>query len=58
MSYTQIASLIGATLAVLIGGLGMFFGWFSPPEGLGLILAGLSILGVHTSGPVSGNTRR
>ncbi len=57
MSYSQIASLIGAVLAVAVGVAGMALHWFAPAEGLGLILAGLSILGVHSGGPVSGNMR-
>lgn len=56
MTNTQLASIVGAVLAVAIGGLGIFLGWFSVPDGLALIFAGLSILGVHASGPVSGNT--
>lgn len=58
MTYVQIASIIGAVLSVLIGAAGMFFGWFSVQEGLGFIFAGLAVLGIHTSGPVSGNTRK
>lgn len=58
MTYTQIASIIGAVLAVGIGGLGLFFGWFGTPDGLALIFAGLSILGIHTSGSVAGSIAR
>lgn len=58
MSYTQIMSIVGAVLAVGIGGLGIFLGWFGTPDGLALIFAGLSILGIHTSGPVAGNTKQ
>ncbi len=59
MSYTQIASLVGAVLAVGVGVAGLALGWFqSPADGLGLILAGLSILGIHQGGPVAGNIKR
>lgn len=57
MSYTQIGSLVGAILAVAVGVAGIALHWFTAPEGLGLVLAGLSILGVHSGGPVSGNTK-
>lgn len=57
MTYTQIASIVGAVLAVVIGAGGLIFGWFGTPDGLALIFAGLSILGIHTSGPVSGNIK-
>lgn len=57
MNYSQIASIIGAVLAVGIGGLGIFLGWFGAPDGLGLIMAGLAILGVHTGGSVAGAVR-
>lgn len=50
MNWTQIGSIIGAVLAVVIGGVGILLGWFTPADGLGLILAGLSILGVHYGG--------
>jgi hypothetical protein len=56
MSYTQIASLLGAVLAVAIGGVGIFLNWFNAADGLGLIFAGLAILGVHTGGTVASNT--
>lgn len=58
MTYTQTASVIGAVLAVIIGGIGIFLQWFGVPDGMGLILAGLSILGVHASGSVAGSLRR
>lgn len=58
MTYTQIASIVGAILAVIVGGLGIFLGWFSGADGLGLILAGLSILGVHAGGSVAGSIER
>lgn len=57
MNYSQIASITGAILSVVIGGVGIFFGWFSAPDGLGLIMAGLAILGVHTGGSVAGSIR-
>ncbi len=57
ITYTQIASIIGAILAVITGGVGIWLGWFSAAEGMGLILAGLSILGIHTSGSVAGSLR-
>lgn len=56
MNYTQIASLVGAVLAVVIGGLGIFFTWFTPADGLGLVFAGLAILGVHIGGTTASNT--
>ena len=56
MSTTQIMSLTGAILAVLIGGIGMFFNWFTPADGLGLVFAGLAILGVHIGGTTSSNS--
>lgn len=58
ITYTQIASVVGAVLAVGVGIVGIWLQWFSTAEGLGLILAGLSILGVHTSGSVAGSLRR
>lgn len=57
MNYSQIASITGAVLAVLIGGVGIFLGWFDIPNGLALISAGLAILGVHTGGSVAGSIR-
>ncbi len=42
-----VASIIGAIVAVLIGVGGIVLGWFPSADGLGLIFAGLSILGVH-----------
>lgn len=56
MNYTQIASLAGAVLAVLIGGIGIFLNWFTPADGLGLVFAGLAILGVHIGGTASSNS--
>lgn len=53
MSYTQGASIVGAILAVLIGAGGIYLGWFGAADGLGLIFAGLSILGVHATFPTT-----
>ena len=50
MNWSQIGSIVGAVLAVFIGGSGIFFNWFTVPEGMALVLAGLSILGVHSGG--------
>ncbi len=58
MNYSQIASLIGAVLAVIVGALGIVLGWFAPADGIGLIMAGLAIVGVHTGGSVAGSMRR
>lgn len=57
MNYSQMASIIGAILAVAIGGIGIWQGWFDAPNGLALISAGLAILGVHTGGSVAGSIR-
>lgn len=57
MTITQIGSILGAVLAVAIGGLGIFLNWFGTADGMALILAGLSILGIHTSGSVAGSMR-
>jgi hypothetical protein len=57
MNYSQIASIIGAILAVVTGALGIYLQWFSAGDGLGLIFAGLAILGVHTGGSVAGTIR-
>lgn len=57
MNYSQIASIIGAVLAVLIGALGIWLQWFGAADGLGLIMAGLAILGVHSGGSVAGSMR-
>jgi hypothetical protein len=40
--------------AIIVGRLGIFLQWFTAPEGLGLIVAGLSILGVDTGGSLAG----
>lgn len=58
ITYTQIASIIGAVLAVVIGGLGIWLQWFGPAEGVVLIGLGLSNLGIHWSGSVAGSLRR
>lgn len=58
MTFTQIASIVGAVLATGIGALGIALQWFDVQNGLALIFAGLAILGIHTSGPVAGNTRK
>lgn len=50
MNWTQLASIIGAIIAVAIGVLGNLQGWFPVADGYGLILSGLSILGVHYGG--------
>ena len=50
---SQIASIIGAILAVLIGAGGIFLGWFNAADGLGLVFAGLSLLGIHYNLPTS-----
>ena len=53
MNLTQIGSIIGAILAVAIGAGGIFLGWFQVQDGLGLILIGLSVLGIHYSPPTA-----
>lgn len=58
MTYTQWASILGAVLAIIIGGLGTYLQWFGAADGLGLIVAGLSILGVHVGGSVAGSLRK
>lgn len=58
MNYSQIASIVGSVLAVIVGAVGIFFQWFSPAEGVGLIMAGLAILGVHSGGSVAGSMRQ
>lgn len=58
MNNSQIFSFVGSILAVIIGGLGIFLQWFTAPEGLGLIMAGLAILGVHTGGSYAGSIRK
>lgn len=57
MTNVQIASIIGAVLSVLIGAAGIFLKWFGVADGMALIFAGLSILGVHQSGSVAGSIR-
>jgi len=60
-NWSQIVSVIGAVLAILVGVAGLALGWFGAngsAEGLGLIFAGLAVLGVHTGGPVAGNTHQ
>lgn len=58
MTYTQLSSIVGAVLAIIIGGLGTYLQWFTSADGLGLIVAGLSILGVHAGGSVAGSWRK
>lgn len=53
MTYTQVASIIGAVLAVVVGGVGIWQGWFAAADGYGLILIGLSVLGIHYSPPTA-----
>ena len=49
MTFAQATSILGAVLAVLIGAGGIYLGWFGAGDGMGLIFAGLSILGVHAT---------
>jgi hypothetical protein len=42
----------------IVGAVGIFLQWFTPPEGLGLIMAGLAILGVRTGGSYAGSVRK
>lgn len=58
MNISQLGSIIGAILAVVIGGLGIFLSWFSVPDGLALITTGLAILGIHSGGSVAGSRRQ
>lgn len=53
MTTTQVASIVGAVLAVALGIGGIVMGWFGAPDGLGLAMIGLSILGVHYNLPTS-----
>lgn len=57
MNYSQIGSIIGAVLAVIIGAVGIWLGWFGAGDGLGFITAGLAVLGVHSGGSVAGAIR-
>lgn len=57
MNNSQFFSVLGAILAVLVGGISIFLGWVTPPEGMAIIFAGLSILGIHTGGSYAGSQR-
>lgn len=56
-NWSQIISVGSALLAVVVGLLSMAVGWMTPVQGIGLVLAGLSLLGIHTGGTVAGNTK-
>jgi hypothetical protein len=49
-NWTQLGSILGAVLAIIIGGGGILLNWFPVADGMGLIVTGLSILGVHYGG--------
>jgi len=57
MNYSQIASITGAVLAVVVGILGLLKGTMSGAEAMGLITAGLAVLGVHSGGSVAGSRK-
>ena len=56
MNYSQVSSVVGAVLAIIIGALGIWQGWFGAGDGMGYIVLGLSILGVHVGGATANNS--
>jgi len=57
MNTSQIVSITGAILAVVVGLVGGFLGWITPIDAIALASVGLSLVGVHVGGSVAGSVR-